>query len=327
MRYSNSLGDILRGQSDLKRLLLLFTVAGSAFAADSFKLVATAGRTVVTAGDDIEIHAFLRNVSQSPLPMMYSGDPRSEFRVEVTAYNGASATTSLHARKRRADPIAGPSANIGMDLAPGKEISVDFTVGEFFDMSAPGTYTLQVFWPRRATVEAIVSEPLLLIVEPNLEESAHPTAAKLVAAKLRHPKPSSTDATLSIEGESLAIPLGKPLRIYYELKNLSQQALTFPVNKLSEYSADVRNEFDGSPVPLNTQSLRVGPNSHVSPPSTLFPPIKIPTGRRITSAVNLDRLVNFTSPGTYSVQLLCKLPPEAGGAEIRSNVILVKIAP
>lgn len=50
-------------------------------------------------------------------------------------------------------------------------------------------------------------------------------------------------------------------------------------------------------------------------------------GGSATGGLDIARYVDLTRPGIYSIQLWRRLPKQEGGAEVRSNVIVVTIKP
>ena len=65
------------------------------------------------------------------------------------------------------------------------------------------------------------------------------------------------------------------------------------------------------------------PDQNVNPRLAAFSTLR--PGGGVTGGLDVARYVDLTKPGIYSIQFWRRLPKEEGGAEIRSNVIVVTI--
>lgn len=299
----------------------------NAMAADlSLSLTMASEQKVVEAGDGIVLRAVLTNTSDSEVAFGYSGSARFDLDLRATMPDGRPAPESKSARRQAADPMSAPSSWITDSLPPGGKVSWTFDAQGLVDVSAPGTYTLQVRWPRKSP-SPILSDFLLVTVTPAPDGGGPSAADVLRAANALHPKPSASPFSLTIDTNSSTIHAGQTIGIWYELANMLDRAITFAPGTMYPYAVEVRDQI-GNTVPdrnanrLEKERIATGEGD---PDLLRQHPEPFRMVGKSTGSLDLNHFVDVSKPGIYSVQLWKKLPVEAGGGEVRSNVIAITV--
>ena len=296
-------------------------------------LAITTNRTVVTMGDNVQIQAVWKNTSEDEVPTGFTDDPRYDLRIEVITERGVGAPESKAAQRRKDNPLLfrGPSHYRTDNMSPGQEQRESFDMEDFFDLSAPGVYSIQVFGSGTASLPR--SNVLTVKVEaPPLPDHVANTALMLSLAEAAHPKSADSKlVSLTIDADQSAVSAGKHLTVFYEFTNRSNHTIHFPPGAAPpEFAVDARDEKGDLAPDKEPQKALRGRMSRGEEGDPELAKAKGPAGTDLkpggimTGAIDAARLVDLTVPGTFTIQIWRKLPKDTGG-EIHSNVLLIKV--
>jgi hypothetical protein len=287
-------------------------------------------RQVVTAGDDIPMQVTLKNLSEKEIPIGHSDFVPFDYDVEIVGPAGNPAPESKSALRWRNNPLSGPVHWIIDTLAPGAERIETFDMEDFADLSAPGAYSVQLLWPRK-TSTPFRSNVVVIMVESAVPKLGPSAADILASAKALHPKPTMAPLSLTIDTDRLAVLAGKPIGVAYELTNKSNHTIRLSPGTDDEYAVEARDEKgvlmadrDINTTHKDRMARDEGNPAAFPSPSTGW---TIPPGQKVTSGIEVDRYVDLSKPGIYSIQCWRRLPKEEGSGEVRSNVIVVIVKP
>jgi len=112
----------------------------------------SSSRSVFIEGEEVDISVTIKNTSTQALPFGHSDLARFDYALEVVRADGNSAPRSRSAQRRAIDVSSGsPPRWISGNILAGTEISEVFDMDDFFDVSAPGFYSIQALWPPRSS--------------------------------------------------------------------------------------------------------------------------------------------------------------------------------
>jgi hypothetical protein len=131
--------------------------------------------------------------------------------------------------------------------------------------------------------------------------------------------------TIVISAETSAVQAGEEVRINVQLTNNSTETLDASANINSMTGVDPNYRFDvrdsnGIEMPRRTYAH----SEHVTGHAILR---TLKPGESITDAEPLGRLVDMSRPGKYTIQVSRSLPNNGGAATVKSNKIIVTVAP
>jgi len=296
-------------------------------AAPPLSLTLSANRTSAAPGDYLELRFALKNISGETLDYEPSTAAVLEFRIEGTGPDGHPAPESKAVAQRRAHPIQGPSIS-GLSMEADKTVSSAAEASQFIDLSVPGTYSLKAFWPGRASTPLVESNSLLITIVPGEDNRAR-FASALARAQTLHPALTASPLAIQIETDTPTRESGHHLVVSYKLYNTTDKVVELTPGTLDNVAVDVRRE-DGTTVPdlAGNRLVRAWIQKDEEKPRKPYdfdPAIK-PGGKYIGNEF-IDNMADISQPGIYSVQLFRRLPVKLGGAEIRSNVIIIEVKP
>jgi len=133
-----------------------------------------------------------------------------------------------------------------------------------------------------------------------------------------------------IHTDKAVVPSGKPVEIWYQLTNTANRVIRSSPGTSTEYAVEARDEF-GEMVPdtgLNAkrrERIEREDADPDGPPAMAATSMVLGPGQQSLGVIDAARFVDLFKPGIYSIQLWRRLPKEAGGSEIRSNVVVVTI--
>ncbi len=140
--------------------------------------IGTSG-SVATAKSPIEVQVTLKNTSDHEFRFYLDNSRKAElcgFDVEVTDAQGLApkitayhnALTGWKAPQERVMKTEGEFIIVGsggtLPLAPGKTVELHMDIGQMYDLSKPGTYTIQVTRTDAADGTTVKSNPLKITV-------------------------------------------------------------------------------------------------------------------------------------------------------------------
>ena len=155
------------------KALIMLLAASIASAQPAFIITISAVRTVVAAQSPVEVQVILKNTSSHDLRFYVDKSAKAElsgFGAEVTDAQGlvpkiTAYYNQLIGDKAPRESVANPHAQFvivssGGDptTAPGGTIGLHMDIAQMYDLSKPGTYTVQV------TYMTIKSNPLQITV-------------------------------------------------------------------------------------------------------------------------------------------------------------------
>lgn len=164
--------------------ICVVVVAQAGWAAESpLSLNISTSWTAVTQGDFVETKITFKNTSDHEINFGVTEDAVFDYALEAFGPDGSPTPKSKSAVRRAADPALGPSHSIWISFAPGQEQIENLDMEALFDLSAPGTYSIQALWSR-AGLPSVRSNVILLTVKP--EPPSHgPSAAQVLASAER----------------------------------------------------------------------------------------------------------------------------------------------
>jgi len=297
-------------------------------AAQPLSLTLSANRTSAAPGDYLELRFALKNISGETLDYEPSTAAVMEFRIEAIGPDGLPARESKAAAQRRAHPIQGPNKSPGERMEADETVSSSAEAGAFVDLSVTGTYSLKAFWPGRASTPLVESNSLLITIV-SAEDHRSRFASVLARAEALHPAPTASPLAIQIETDIPIREAGHHFVVSYKLYNTTNKVVDLTPGTLDNVAVEVRRE-DGTLVPdlaSNRRAKEQIRKDEEKPrePYDFDPAIK-PGGKYIGNAFP-DVMTDISQPGIYSVQLFRRLPDKLGGAEIRSNVIVIEVKP
>jgi len=311
--------------------ICVVVVAQAGWAAESpLSLNINTSRTVVTQGDYVEIKITLKNTTDREFNFGVTEDAVFDYALEVFGPDGSPTPKSKSAVRRAADPGLGPSHSVWISFAPGQEQIENVDMEALFDLSAPGTYSIQALWSRPG-LPPVRSNVIVLTVKPEPASNGPSAAQVLASAEAVHPRATLSPCSLNIETDRPVVSSGRAVGVSYALTNTANRVVQFAPGTIIEYAVEVRDE-DGALLPDKAPNAKQKdliaheePDQNANPRLAAFSTLR--PGGRVTGGLDVARYVDLTRPGIYSIQFWRRLPKEEGGAEVRSNVIVVTIKP
>jgi hypothetical protein len=287
-------------------------------------------RTVVTQGDYVEIKITLKNTSDREFNFGVTDEAVIDYALEVFGPDGSPAPRSKVALRNAANPLFGPSHSIWISMFPGREQIENLDMEDSFDLSAPGTYSIQALWPPGSPT--LRSNVIVLTVQPEPPSNGPSASEVLASAEAVHPKATLSPCTLKLETDRPVVSSGRGVVVLYTLTNTTNRVVQFERGTTTEYAVEVRDESgvllpDKAPNAKQKELIaHEEPDQDIGPDLTKLK-MALKPGGSATGGLDIARYVDLTRPGIYSIQLWRRLPKQEGGAEVRSNVIVVTIKP
>jgi hypothetical protein len=161
------------------KALILLLAASVAQAQPAFTITISAGRTVVTVKSPVEVQVILKNTSNQDLRVGVDNSDKAElsgFGAEVTDAHGlAPKITRYHdvltGEKAAHESVSNPDEHFVvvtsgglLTVGPGSSIELHMDIGQMYDLSKPGVYTIQVTRTDAAYGTVVKSNPLKITV-------------------------------------------------------------------------------------------------------------------------------------------------------------------
>ena len=307
----------------LRIVSLFWFVPVSCLCAAPLSLSITAVRNAVLSGDEVFVTATLVNVTAGDV-WIDKGQKESDYAIRVTGPAGRPAPESAHSiRLRKQIRISGHARQ----LVKGEELKLDVEVSRFFDLTVPGTYTIELELPALYGPGAVVrSNVLLLTILPaNRDADAAPQTSGGSVGESSGPM--AGELSLSIRTDRGTVFSGREIPVVATLINHSKRAISLPIVPAELYfKIDVRDAGGRaaaeSAVSLAGRQTELQQQDQL-PSRPFVTPVS--SGDHSWGEVDVAKLFDLTQPGDYTIQLGFDVPSDLGGGEIRSNRITVRV--
>jgi len=160
-------------------LLLAASIALAQKPQPAFTITIRTGRGVVTAKSPVEVQVTLKNTSNHEIRVFVDNSDKAElsgFGAEITDPQGLVPKITryndvLTGEKAPREKVANPDEHFVIvgsggtqPVAPGSTVELHMDIGQIYDLSKPGTYTVQVTHTDAADGITVKSNPLTITV-------------------------------------------------------------------------------------------------------------------------------------------------------------------
>jgi hypothetical protein len=282
-------------------------------ASSPFSLKISTTSQIIRAGSSVNVNILVTNVSNHEIVIRYpymEGFPVS-WLLEVKSAEGAVPPPTAYGKELkagskivngRAVPLTG--SNFSLSLRKGERLKVRLPVGDIYDLSRPGTYTIRVSHYDTETKDEVRSNTVSVTVE---------TAAQY-DEKFTH---SAVPFQLAITVPEDTVKAGSDIPLSVHTTNVTGETLRFDATKLKIQVLDAQGNsapWIGGPEWRRILEKGIGRRFSVGA-----------FGAVDREFADLNGLYNLTKPGQYTIQVARF--DVASKTWVKSNTITLTVMP
>jgi hypothetical protein len=298
--------------------LLGLTIAASSALCRDWGLKLSAPRTVIGLDDDFLITVTLTRPDEH-------GWYDYAYDIEIRDGAGQKVPDSTYGKRLRNSVfLSGGGLPGHHPLAPVGEAVTTFNLSPYFDIDKPGNYTVSVGQRGYAPGSLVITVlPVLAGTEATTRQNGSGADARPVAPPAQGNAPRTGDFSLTIAADREAPVAEADIHIVTLFNNPTKGTVAVPlISDGRGLIFDVRGP-DGRAVPETDEGRLT--KALVADGTTKLGAFPLGAGSSFSMDTVINRLVDMTRVGTYTLQFYMTLPEELGGGEIRSNVISLTV--